>query len=185
MEFIPILSGSRYITVPLASAASTVSSVSHGNASIVSGHIVVYPIDTADLYSPTDAAPSSITGVTGSVPVGTNNVTISLGAAHQFVGDSPDKRIYSVAQPVAYCQPAGSDRVYRYANYGFNSVAVLPPTGGSKDVLLDDLDSAAPVSFDYASATLARNAVIGFELRASVNGETLLLGQEAQIRNVP
>ncbi len=185
VEFIPILAGSHYVSVPIAPAAASFNAVSHGGASALSAYISVYPISIADLYSPTDASPSSLTALKANLPAGTDQIAVSLGAAHQFVTDSPLNRFFAVDDPIAYCQPSGSTRLYRYTNYGFNAIAVLPPVGASRDLLVDEVSSTDPVVFDYASSTLMRNAVVSFELASSVDGETLKLGQEVQIRNVP
>ncbi len=185
IEFLPVLGGSRYVSVPLGVAAGSFNAVSLGNTAPLLAWIAVYPIDTNDLYSPSDATPVSITGVRATVPAGTNEITVSLGAPHRFRTNSPGRRFYAVDAPVAYCQPAGSPVLYRYTGYGFNQPAVLPPSGGSRDVLVTELSASAPVAFEYASATRTRNAVVSFELTAMADTETLKLGQEVQIRNVP
>ena len=151
----------------------------------ITGRVAVYPVNTADIYTPTDAAPSPVTGAIATVPVGSGEITITLGASHQFDSESPGTRFYVVDEPVAYCQPAGSDRIYRYRDYGFNTSAVLPPTGATVEVLITEADTAGLLDFEYTDASLTRNAVVSFSLQARVDQETMPLNQEVRIRNVP
>jgi MSHA biogenesis protein MshO len=185
IEFVPVIRGGYYSSIPVDAAAGSFDALSMGNTSILSGQIAVYPVNQAAIYSPSDSIASAITAATASIPVGANQITVSLGASHQFAEESPGARFFLVDQPFAFCQPVGSDRIYRYRNYGFNAAAILPPTGGIRELLIDEADNSNRLSFDYNNATLNRNAVISFGLAARADNESLVLNQEVQVRNVP
>ncbi|MEM7363990.1 MAG: type II secretion system protein [Pseudomonadota bacterium] len=185
VEFVPVLQGGFYTGIPTGTAAGTMTAMSPGNPSPIVGRIAVYPVSTSDIYSPTDAAPSPVTNAVASVPTGTGEITITLGATHQFDNESPGTRFYVIDEPVTYCQPAGSDRIYRYRNYGFNATAVLPPSGATVEVLITEADTASLLDFEYTDASLTRNAIVSFRLQARVDQETMPLNQEVRIRNVP
>ena len=185
IEFIPILVGVQYSDIPLDTAATSFSASAHTIAAPVSAYVTVYPIDTNDIYQPSDSVPASMTAARATFPVGTNAITVSLGAAHSFLADSPARRAYGVDTPVTYCQPPGSARLYRYSGYGFNAAAVLPPTGGTRAVVADELSMTSPIVFSYAAATQGRSAVVGFELTAADQDADMVLAQEVQVRNVP
>ncbi|MCB1691710.1 MAG: type II secretion system protein [Pseudomonadales bacterium] len=185
IEFIPVLRGGYYESVPLAAPAGSFNAVSLGNTATLSGRVAVYPVEGSQVYSPSDASPAVVTAATASVPVGTDTIVVSLGASHRFPLDSPGNRFYVVGDPVAYCQPSGATRIYRYTGYGWNAVAALPPSGATRDVLVDEVSAGDPVSFAYSAATQQRNAVISLALSAAVDGEVLHLEQEVQVRNVP
>ncbi len=182
IEWLPVRRGGYYLSIPLASAASSFMAVSPGNLTPISGRVVVYPVNTASLYTPSDVAPADITAATATVPVGTDEVTVTLGALHQFRQDSPGKRFFVVGAPLAYCWDSAANRVYRYRDYGFNSIPVFPPVGGSRDVLVTEVGAGG---FEFADSTRWRNAVVRFSLIATVGDESITLDQEAQVRNVP
>ncbi|RMF14049.1 MAG: type II secretion system protein [Gammaproteobacteria bacterium] len=180
IEFIPVLAGSEYLSIPVTAAASSFEAVTGARTSVVVGRVVVYPISVSALYAPSN--PGAMTTVNGTLPVGTGQVTVTLGAAHQFTLESPTRRFYLVDTPRAYCQ-VGSV-LYRYSGYGFNATATLPPTGGTRTRVLDQL-VANSVTFDYLPATLVRNAVVNLGFQLTDGGETFNLQQQAVVRNVP
>ncbi len=185
VEFIPIVGGARYLSVPLGIGSTSIDAITLGNANPLTAFIAIYPISQNDLYSPTDLSPASMTASSATIPAGGGQISITLGASHQFRTHSPNNRLYAVDSPVSFCQPAGSDRIYRYSGYGFNNTAVLPPTGATRAVLIDDASVLSPIVFNYSSATRTRNAVVSFSLATNFDNEFLRLGQEVQIRNVP
>lgn len=184
VEFIPVVRGGYYLAVPVSAASTTLTVAALGNASPVQGHVAVYPTDVARVYD-LSTLPSVLTPAVATVPPGAGEVTVSLGAAHRFPADSPYRRFYVTGSPRAYCQPVGSTRIYLYRGYGFNATATLPPVGGSRDVLIDEVDAGAPLAFDYLAGSLQRNAILRFTLAARVNSEAMTLDQEVQVKNVP
>ncbi|OZG70847.1 prepilin-type N-terminal cleavage/methylation domain-containing protein [Hahella sp. CCB-MM4] len=180
IEYIPILAGTYYTSIPLDAAGNSIEAVGARVSSAVSGRAVVYPVSASALYSPSSTG--AITSATATLPVGTDAITISLSANHQFDADSPARRVFIVDSPRAYCVVGGL--MFLYRNYGFNSSITLPPTGGQRAVLLDNI-STSTNAFDYTPASLVRNAVVNFRYTLSKNDETWQTEQEVHIRNVP
>ena len=189
LEFIPIVAGSTYVSVPIASAASTFDAAPMGAAAAVNQrHVVVYPINTAALYNP--VSPGPITPGRGSLPAGSTQVAVTLAAPHQFLTDSPTRRFFMVDPPVAYCQVG--TQLFRYQNYGFvpnivNLAAALPTTVPDRQLVADQLRAGSLV-WDFTPASLVRNAVLrlSFDLvdpQAAL--EVLPIEHEVQVRNVP
>ncbi|XOV89032.1 MAG: type II secretion system protein J [Pseudomonadota bacterium] len=182
IEWLPIRRGGYYLSVPLATAANSFVAVSPGNSVALTGRVVVYPVDTAALYSLGDSAPADVTSAIATLPAGTDEITVTLGAPHQFRLDSPGKRFFLIGEPVAYCFDSGANRIYRHTDYGFNPVPMLPPAGGRRDLLVTEVASLA---FEFADSSRWRNAVVRISLAAAVGDESITLDQEAQVRNVP
>ncbi len=180
VEYIPILAGTNYTSLPLAAAANTIDAVGAQLSNPVGGRVAVYPVTTADLYNPGNTGP--ITAATGVLPTGADAVVINLTANHQFDAESPTRRLFIVDQPRAFCVEGGF--LYRYSNYGFNAATTLPPVGGRRAVLLSDLSIATNV-FDYTPASLIRNAVVNFRFILSIGDDAWETEQEVHIRNVP
>lgn len=186
IEFMPVLSASRYVAVPIASAASQFAAAAIPNGP-VSGRLVVYPLGGGNLYSPT--SPGVITPQNASVPAGINQITVTLGAAHQFLTDSPTRRFFVVGTPQAFCQ--SGDALYRYSNYGLIAnvgalQGALPTTAPNRELVVRPL-LANSALFNYVPESLQRNGVatFAFVLTDDDSTETLDVTQEVQIRNVP
>lgn len=191
IEFIPILTGSRYLDIPLTEPADEFEAVAASPDQSFSGRAVVYSYADGDLYSP--GSPGAISDLIATVPQGTGEVTVSFsGGDHEFLEDSPTRRFFIVGEPVALAQESGGRFLYRYSGYGFQSGACdnLPSTfsttGASREVVAAPLlpDS---LSFDFVPPTLQRNGVITleFELQSTQSEERIGVAQEVQIRNVP
>jgi len=180
IEYIPILAGTNYTDLPLDAASNSIDAVSAQLSTAVSGRVAVYPVTTAELYTPGDTGP--ITAATGVLPVGSDAVTINLSGNHQFGAESPTRRLFMVDQPRAYCVEGG--QLFQYRGYGFNAATTLPPTGGSRAVLLSEIAIAANI-FNYVPASLVRNAVINFRLILNASDESWEVEQEVHLRNVP
>ena len=181
VEFIPVMYASNYVSVPTTLAANSFQAVG-GLTSGLTGRISVYPISVTTLYDP--GIDTAITSLDATYPAGGGEVTITLGGNHQFPTDSPQRRFFLTSQPVAFCQVGA--RIYRFANYGFNDPASLPPSTDTTDgdVLLTGLATGSVV-FDYNPASLVRNAVVNFTYTLQRKGESYSLEQEVNIRNVP
>ncbi len=180
IEYIPILAGTHYVSIPLETAGDSISAVGARVSAAVSGRAVVYPVSTSSVYSPSSSG--AITAATATLPVGTDEIAISLSSNHQFDADSPARRIFIVDSPRAFCVVGGL--MFQYRNYGFNNAVTLPPTGGQRAVLLDNISSSAN-TFDYTPASLVRNSVVNFRYTLNKNDETWQTEQEVHIRNVP
>jgi len=189
VEFVPSIAGSNYLSVPTLTAASSFESVAFsrynaGDVNTAFDRVAVYPNSLPNLYALND--PGIISGLINQLSTGptANAVTIALAATHQFLNDSPTKRLYIVQDPVMYCFSSGF--LYRYDEYGYHATF---PTGASLDnetVIGNRLSSG---SFEYSSGTLTRSAVVTMAFKVSSAGVASsaeqAINQEVQIRNVP
>ncbi|GAA3955726.1 type II secretion system protein [Allohahella marinimesophila] len=181
VEFIPIYTASTYIDIPVDLPGTTIRAVSDQRGAAVSGRMAVYPINTAQLYTP--SATGALTQATATLPPGNGAIDVTLSAAHRFPLQSPTRRFYIVGTPEAYCQTGTS--IHRYSNYDFNpGTGSLPPSGADVALLINQVQ-ANSARFDYSPASLVRNAVVNFRFRLFEGNEQLVVEQEAAIRNLP
>ena len=190
IEFIPILSGSRYTDIPLNSAEPSFEAVSAGPGQGATGHVAVYPY-AGDPYNP--GSPGVVTEGTTTLPDSGGEQSIAFGSgAHQFKGASPTRRFFIVGEPVAFRQVIGSRFLYRYSGYGFQSSVCdsLPisfsASGATREVVATPLMPDS-LRFDFVPPALQRNGVVTFEfdLQSTDSEESIGVSQEVQVRNVP
>jgi MSHA biogenesis protein MshO len=190
LEYIPILDATSYISIPVSSSANTLSIIPFSEAPEL-GKTAVYPISSNVVYqvgSPGVISPNISS--TASTLLGPGATTLSLVSAHQYLTESPSKRLYIVANPISYCLEG--DRLYRYSNYGRSATQATPatlpailPTTEPDRVLLAYPVTASTGPFTVVSATLQRNALVMLEFSVEQDSESLLIQQEVQIRNAP
>lgn len=179
IEFIPTVAGTDYLSVPIVSAASSFEVAQFSNYTLVTSRdrVAVYPFTLSNLYDLND--PGTISGLIDSIDDGTtpNATEITLSSSHQFLTDSPTRRLYVVREPVMYC--FSGQYLYRYGDYGFQSAMPTPASGSVIASLL------ASGTFSYAPGTLSRSGVVTFSFGVQGDGAVQLIDQEVQIRNVP
>lgn len=187
IEFVPTVAGSDYLSVPILAAANSFEAVPFPNYSAADvdttqDRAVVYPSTVSGMYGLGN--PGMISGTLSALAAGTtaNAITVQLSGNHQFLTDSPTKRLYIVRQPVMFCFESG--RLNRYTGYGFQ--ASMPSSGLGTPVVMGT--RLANATFAYSPGTLARSGVvtINFEVRGDgVSPAVQAINQEVQIRNVP
>lgn len=186
LEYIPIYTGTDYLSVPVSVAASQFEVAPFSNIGIGFNfstqplRVAVYPSTVTGLY--TLGSNSVISGLVNQLSAGTtaNAITLELTGAHQFPTDSPSKRLYLVEQPRMFC--FDGSLLYRYADYGFNSS--FSTTGLANQLVFGSRLSQG--QFTYTPGTLQRNAVINISFTiAGRDGLLQAVNQEVQIRNVP
>ena len=188
VEFMPILGGSVYQSVPIAHAAGSFPALSMSGKSSLTGHIAVYPIASSNVYALN--SPGVLSTQAATVPAGNGAVAVTFSSGtFQFLTNSPTRRFFVVDTPRAFCQQGSF--LYRYTGYGYvSSVNNLESTlaGGSvsRGVVGAPLQ-ANSTQFAYQPPTLQRNGVVtfSFTLRDPSSGETMAVTQEVQVRNVP
>ncbi len=199
LEFIPVLAGSDYVSVPVMSASSGFPSVPFATAPVV-GRAAVYPIDGSSIYTvgvvPAVISPTLSTASAALVSTGV--VSVSFDSAHQFPADSPENRWFMVDQPVSYCLVG--ELLFRYQNYGYSTAQRFPGSAGAlalpsavtgasgQRYLLASQASAEDAvngPFRVDPATLQRNALVRFDLSFLEQGEGIRISHEVQLRNVP
>jgi MSHA biogenesis protein MshO len=193
IEFIPVIGATSYLTAPFDMADTSVSAVNVNNLLSTIGRLAIYPVvsNVNQLYT-LSGNKGYISTQTVSAVVAGNEVTFTFdgGANFQFESRSPQKRLYIVDQPNAFCQ-VGSNLFY-YQNYGFigdiaNLSASVPTTISGRLLIANQL-SPDSLRFRYLPSSLRRNAIVSYvlELRGVSNqAEVMSINQEVQIRNVP
>ncbi|KZZ31868.1 hypothetical protein A3755_10985 [Oleiphilus sp. HI0085] len=131
--------------------------------------------DVYDLSGSQRVISSLLSSITAGATAGA--LTINLQSSHQFVSDSPTKRLFISQDPVMFCFSGGF--LYRYFDYGFDST----PDTNKQTVMANGANLG---SFAYTDASLTRNAVVNIAYSVTgSNGELQAVNQEVQIRNVP
>lgn len=196
LEFVPVLSASRYVQAPIVGSPvsdTVVHMVPVDSALVQVGYLAIYPVtdDVNDIYdyvSSPGIVSNNTASVTGSSG-GASIFTFSGGNSFEYIQGSPQKRVFLTDAPMAFCQD-GSQLFY-YRNYGFvgditNLSAALPTTVPNRLLVADNLLAGSAV-FSILAASLRRNAIVAyeFEFEDSTNDESLAVNQEVQIRNVP
>lgn len=196
VEFIPVLSASRYVQAPIVGSPvpqSEVHAVPIDGALVDSGYISIYPVvsDVDDLFD-NSTDPGYVSTQTASITGTQNGASVfefNGGSTFEFVQGSPQNRMFITGQPQAFCQQGSV--LYFYRNYGFigdisNLLTSLPSSLPNRRLIADQLQ-ASSVRFSYTPSSLRRNALVSYELvlEESGNTETLTVNQEVQIRNVP
>ncbi|MEC8525009.1 MAG: MSHA biogenesis protein MshO [Thalassolituus sp.] len=188
VEFMPVVAASMYTDLSVGSDITSFRAAPYSVSQAASGYVSVYPISSANLYAQNDPGP--ITPDIGSVPAGNVVVDVTLASGHTFPADSPERRYYLSSAPETICQDGAY--LYRYRGYGFisdvaNLKAALPTNfAGGRSVLAFPLQ-ANSMTFRFQNPTLARNGLVAFEyiLQHPTTGETLTLGQQVRVVNVP
>ncbi len=173
IEFVPIVSGSHYQTLPISIASDNFEiiamppSYAHDNGQ----RVAVYPSTTTEVYAQIPQGPVSVPTVAS-----VTATTLQLSGGHRFTTDSPERRFFITENPVTYCFVGA--RLNRYSGYGFNSSFAIP---NNPQIIVDKVQNG---SFSIAPATLTRNAIVTMHLVLE-DGATHTVDQEVQIRNVP
>lgn len=183
LEYVPVAGASRYLTLPVTSAASSFQSVPVDPLPVPAGaRAAVYPDGSGyALGNPGPVSPP----VTVSAPGAGNEVTVTMAAPHQFPSESPTRRYFLVLDPVSYC--VSGNALYRYRNYGFLAVqpgpADLPAGLPDRTLVAERVTSAVP--FTVNGATLTRTAVLDLDLAFARDGDSVRIEHLVQVRNVP
>ena len=184
VEFMPIRVAGTYFSIPRETPATsmTVAAVTADMAG-ESGRVAIYsvgadPYDSAsDVLSPlaTIAAPD-VDGLS----------TVSWTGNHGFAFDSPTRRFYMVGDAVSYC--VDGSELFRYTNYTLASaqpdISDLPAALPDRALLVNQVAGAVS-PFTVSEPGLSRNAIIMLALDFSVDGETIQITHEVQLRNAP
>jgi len=185
IEFVPIVAGTDYLTVPTLTAANNFEAVPFSSYSVntTQDRVAIYPNTITGLYTlGTQGTISDALVVSTVANVATGGITINLAANHQFLTDSPTNRMYIVQDPVMYC--FDSNFLYRYSEYGFNSSITTTVASLSGQTVMGNRLSMG--AFTYSPGTLSRSAVVNMAFNVTgANGATQAINQEVQVRNVP
>jgi MSHA biogenesis protein MshO len=194
LELVPVLGSSDYLTLPLGSAGTLMEVVEFAAlTSGDSGYVAVYPVGSEVIYgaSGPGSALSSSMATLGSVQ--NHRQTLVFSQNERFLTDSPQRRVYLVDTPVAYCEDAGG-RIWRYRGYGFaaDSSQLLPATDAT--LMLDSLLPGS-LEFGLLASGVQRNAVVSLRFTtlrsvrdgnaAGSDGERQSITREVHLLHVP
>ncbi|WP_037336933.1 prepilin-type N-terminal cleavage/methylation domain-containing protein [Saccharospirillum impatiens] len=188
LEYLPILASTVYRNAPIRSARPSFPVLALSDGADSAGHAVIYPYaaTTDELYSPT--TPGVLSPMTVTLPTGSGTVILSFDSGnHQFITDSPIRRVFVVNTPVTFCQEGRF--VYRYSDYGFQTTvgAALPDTfTDGREVIGAPLQPNS-LLFNVVPPSLQRNGLVTFEfaVQSDQSAERIYVAQEVQLRNVP
>lgn len=181
IEFLPILSGSTYLSLPTDSPASSFTAADFTLPSYTgNAYVVVYPYNQTPLYAQSNPGPMA----SFSAKAGAPTSTITLSGNFQFARHAPHRRFYVVSAPTSYCV-VGTD-LNRYRGYAISATQSAPPSA-SAELVAQNIqlnDGGAVVPFRYTPGTLQRNAIVALDFRFLIDGEWIKLSHEVQVRNV-
>ena len=181
LEFLPILSGSTYLTLPVDSAASSFTAADFVlPAYSGAAYVVVYPYSQTPLYAQNNPGPIAAFGSKAGAPTS----TITLGSSFRFARHAPHRRFFIVNGPTSYC--VVGNNLNRYRGYSLSASQATPPAA-SAELLAENLqlnDGGAVTPFRYTPGSLQRNAIVALDLRFLIDGEWIRLSHEVQVRNV-
>ncbi len=191
IEYIPIYSGTDYLSVPVTVSANQFEIVPFSNMPVVFDFIAqpirvaVYPNSDSGLY--TLSTTSMISSLVSQINSGVtpNAQRIELTTSHQFPANSPSKRLFLVTEPNMFCFKSGL--LYHYRDYGYNGSFTTMDLD-NESVMGSRLGQGVLLQgqFDYDPATLQRNGVITINFNVVGDGNLVQpINQEVQIRNVP
>lgn len=194
LEWMPILGGTSYKTLPFDKEQTTFSvipfedearqAINEQGARLV---VYGYGVMQGELYEAGGVGPMS----PKIDSIGTDG-EVELSNPHRFTQRSPQQRVYAVGHPVSICQGTGDDssKLYRFTGYSPQndqpSYSWLDENANA-GLISANLDSTHLVDWKVTEATLRRSAIVNFEfvLKAQNGSETTTVTQEVQIRNVP
>ena len=181
IEFLPILSGSTYLTLPVDTTASSFTAADF-TLPTYSGtaYVVVYPYNQTALYTQSNPGPI-IAFISKS---GSPTSTITLAGSYRFAHHAPHRRFFVVNQPTSYCVVGNA--LNRYRGYSLSAAQATPPSA-SAELVAENIqlnDGGVVLPFRYTPGTLQRNAIIALDFRFLIDGEWIKLSHEVQVRNV-
>lgn len=209
VEIIPILASSFYTLAPFTDSASTVNRnevrVININGELAqTGFLAINPISSNINAAYRRNATSPVSGYVSEMmatidSLGTVDPDLSddqsyyrfnAGTLFEFLQPSPQKRVFVVDNPRAFCQ--SGTRLFYYRNYGFiqdiaNLQAGLPTAQPNRLLIADRLLNDSLV-FSFTQPSLQRNSIVAYQLTLSDDtqaSEILQINQEIHIRNVP
>lgn len=185
LEWLPIVAATRYEQLTTGPDFDEVTISPFGRAIDGGLRTIVYGYGSGQsaLYDNLDPGPVS----PPIDPVSAGDTALGFSASHRFRERSPEKRIFVVGDRVSICQ--NTDRLYRFSGYSHGSGQPDQTTlmaSGTGAVLGANVEPGS-VEFRVAPPSLQRAAVVSFtfELVDPQSGETTLVSQEVQVRNVP
>lgn len=184
VEFMQLTAGANYLGLlpDSANGAPATSNISTAPFSLGLGsaaHAAVGALTADEIY--TTANPASRVGVSGLN--GDPATQVALAAAHRFIRNSINERVYLMDNPERFC--VSGSRLLHYSGYGLDTGVLGDGDPGGQSALLSEDVVAGSPSFTLSPATESRNALLSVSFGISRAGETVTFNQQMLIRNVP
>jgi len=181
IEFVPIMSSSTYISLPVIpeqenSFIVVTPAINSGNK------VVVYPLTPQDVYGNVIANTGKIFSLSSNIAIDAVTSQLTLPVASSFFQHSPVSRYYLVENAISYC--VDGTNVFRYSNYWPGATQESPPQSPVQGVLMASNQSNS-TPFEYHQDSLLRNAVVQLNFSFTYNDESLNIYHEVHIVNVP
>ncbi|WP_434358286.1 type II secretion system GspH family protein [Parasalinivibrio latis] len=191
LEFLPILSKGRYLSLPIYPAATSIGgTVIMPSGSLSQGEIMwVNPVSVSTVYSVNGSNGVNravIDTSTAGSDANTFDITFS-GGPLRFSSESPRQRFYVAKTPVSYCYEETKGEVRRYASYALSENQLEPTQMGASALMAQLLvnDVSASSIFTVVSAGTAGNALITMKPEFSISGQNFTFHHQVSIANVP
>ncbi|WP_018403718.1 PulJ/GspJ family protein [Marinobacter gelidimuriae] len=193
LEWLPILGGTTYESLPFDEEKTTFSITSFSddareaiNDDDQEARLVVYGygVPKNELYN-YDSDPGPVSPKVISI----NDGKVTLSSGHRFTQRSPQKRIYAIGQPISICQKQNgvSKRLVRFSAYPATTQPSFRDLSSEESGVMSANLWPDSLRFNVRPASLQRSALVdfAFELVAPNSDERTRVSQEVQIRNVP
>jgi len=181
LHFIPILQSAKYLDIAVDPESASklitlvpysIDNVEYSETNAIGDNIVVYPLNSTDVYSRDNIIESADFSV---VDETTQPYSITLTNAEQFT-ESSSKRIYFFKGGVMYC-PVGSELYRHEITYSSGILNI------EQGILM--AENLSQVTFSANNANRTTNATIQVSLVFNKNQETISFNNEVHIPNAP
>ena len=196
IEFVPLVASSRYLELPQGLAASSDSFIAiepQSETSLVNQWLFVYATQAPHIYAASSTRRqqiqtiNAVSGQSGVIDIEFTN------ANAEFSQQSPGRRYFIGSTPVSWCYDEASQRLLRFANYGYSTnqpnAASLASSAGNAEVMMTTLVNelaAGQLPFRVSPASLQRNSLVLLDWRVgSVTNERMQINHEIHLPNVP
>lgn len=184
IEFMPSVGGGNYFGELADSSNGATPSASIATAPIYADigtplYAIVGAFYSTEIYTLASPSARAELASLGAEPY----TSINLSAAHQFIRNSQQKRIYLGASPKRFCLSSGN--LYLYESYGLDSGTLNDAEPGGDSVVIAENVSTSSQAFSLSSGSEDRNAVVYLSLRYSEAQMGVDMNQKVLVRNVP
>jgi len=179
LHFIPILQSAKYLDIAVEPESASklvtlvpysIDNIEYSEVKAVGDNIVVYPLNSADIYSRDNIIASADFSV---VDETTQPYSITLTDAEQFI-ESPSKRIYFFKSGAMYC-PVGTELYRHEVTYNSGILNIEP------GILM--AENLSEVVFSANTSNRTTNATIQMTLVFSKNQEIISFSNEVHVPN--
>lgn len=196
IEFVPFVASSRYLELPQGLTAGSDEFIAiepQSDTALVGQWLFVYPTQIAHVYGLSSSRRQQIQSINAIAGQPELIQVEFTGAATTFSQQSPGRRYFIGSTPVSWCYDDSSQRLLRFANYGYNStqpsLSTLASGSANVEVMMTTLInnlSTGQLPFSVSPASLQRNSLVLLNWQVgSTTGENIQINHEVHLPNVP